>query len=106
MRISDWSSDVCSSDLVLQEGADLAVDKGGRGIGLGVAGRRAAQVVHVVVARGEIGQAGEHVRAVQVATVQVVHVMAQVVETTLDDVVAGVVEIGRASGRERVGQYV
>src|SRR3546814_20496704 len=48
---------------VLQEGADLAVDKGGRGIGLGVAGGRAAQVVHVLVARGDIGPGGGPERA-------------------------------------------
>src|SRR3546814_17004358 len=35
MRISDWSSDVCSSDLEPRDGIGLAVraDKGGRSIG-------------------------------------------------------------------------
>src|SRR3546814_14877599 len=32
MRISDWSSDVCSSDLVGDGGGDLACQRGGKGL--------------------------------------------------------------------------
>src|SRR3546814_17908244 len=32
MRISDWSSDVCSSDLVTGEVADVAVDEASSGV--------------------------------------------------------------------------
>src|SRR3546814_2929969 len=76
MRISDWSSDVCSSDLV----AEAAERIDGRGLGL----RALHQFEQPHVARrveevgdGEIG--GEAVRQAQ---------------------------IGRASCRERVCQYV
>src|SRR3546814_15834050 len=68
MRISDWSSDVCSSDLV-------------------------------VIAGGEVLEAAEAVRAVKVATVQVEHVVALVVDTALDDVVAGVIGAGDRRGK-------
>src|SRR3546814_9585519 len=65
MRISDWSSDVCSSD--------LEIHHPGREIG-------AAQARHV----GIDGEPGQHRRSVE----------------------AGAQQIGRASCRERVCQYV
>src|SRR3546814_16299363 len=104
MRISDWSSDVCSSDLVVERGdvdagvADLAVDvRARRGVfavqgdgveGGGQARGRLADGQVVEAAVGALGRAfaGEHA----------------------DRVFAGAavgVEIGRASCRERVCQY-
>src|SRR3546814_9619335 len=68
MRISDWSSDVCSSDL-LEAGARL-------------------EQRHGLTAQREPN------RVAALAVVQ------------MPPALGGVVEIGRASGRERVCQYV
>src|SRR3546814_9407386 len=48
MRISDWSSDVCSSDLASHRHADRADHDGG----VGVAGAAALPVMHAAVACG------------------------------------------------------
>src|SRR3546814_10351430 len=89
MRISDWSSDVCSSDLplpctprgvielLLRNGYDLTgknVVVVGRGVTIG-------RTIGLLLTRREIN-----------ATVTLTH--------------TGTVEIGRASCRERVCQYV
>src|SRR3546814_9138201 len=100
MRISDWSSDVCSSDLADDVGKEFRVHMraGGAadlvGIGLGRipevgAGRGDAIGAHQATA-GVVGGAARHHEAVD------------------DGQVLGVVvgEIGRASCRERVCQYV
>src|SRR3546814_10456386 len=78
MRISDWSSDVCSSDLMVVAAA----------IGDQVADRPDLQIVKL--------REGD----------QIVHPRhgAVVLHDLADH--AGRVEIGRASGRERVCQYV
>src|SRR3546814_7059466 len=80
MRISDWSSDVCSSDLlILEAGAHVAVDVGR--LPMHILRAAEAEVQH---ARGD-GRVGELVD---------------------QDEAAEAMEIGRASCRERVCQYV
>src|SRR3546814_2035793 len=86
MRISDWSSDVCSSDL-----APAAGESGPAGRGVGVVGGGAARGCEGVGVgrlrdRQDIG--GTDRRDLVV------------------DVVGDAGEIGRASCRERVCQYV
>src|SRR3546814_16368299 len=113
MRISDWSSDVCSSDLALVTG-------GNSGIGLGFARGLARAGADVVIwgrredrnekAVAELRQFGGRVsaRVVDVSEErEIVEGVAAAVEEMgrLDCVVANA-EIGRASCRERVCQYV
>src|SRR3546814_19002557 len=84
MRISDWSSDVCSSDLVGQDQVEAAPAFDQR-LGLervGAGDRMVPQFAHRIDRRGEDAR------------------------VVLDDQDVERVEIGRASCRERVGQYV
>src|SRR3546814_4757024 len=83
MRISDWSSDVCSSDLPAQEVALGHVDVLGK--------RTEVDVVH-----GVAPGIAHHVPGIVVGVVVAVGVVR----------VRQAVEIGRASCRERVCQYV
>src|SRR3546814_3100787 len=89
MRISDWSSDVCSSDLG-EAGVEL--------LGIG-AHRRVA----VDAARGLHGKAQvfQHQRRREAATV--IAISGSLGTDAGDGAIA---EIGRASWRERVCQYV
>src|SRR3546814_13792442 len=94
MRISDWSSDVCSSDLVSAPNltADPCVEAlAGLGL-LGVAIER----LHDVLIELELVWAGPLVGPVRVRA-RVLNVQVNAVER---------VEIGRASCRESVCQYV
>src|SRR3546814_4655603 len=60
MRISDWSSDVCSSDLHRGEGGDAQLFHGGAGIETG------AHLHHRLIAGGELEMVGAgHALAVQ-----------------------------------------
>src|SRR3546814_9202781 len=79
MRISDWSSDVCSSDLTVA----LAIEMLGRQL----------EGLQFVGARVGIGPGLRHVEA-------------ELDALGVGGVVAEVLEIGRASCRERVCQYV
>src|SRR3546814_2638710 len=81
MRISDWSSDVCSSDLLLHPQAALHVRVGAHG--------------HVAGNGGDV--AADHGADDADAAVDVLDVAGDA---------AAAVEIGRASCRERVCQYV
>src|SRR3546814_1542655 len=83
MRISDWSSDVCSSDLPL----DLA---GHRLIGYGH--RQRAMPLHF------------HRKGEEATVLPTGPLFANNGDIAVPLIVAG--EIGRASCRERVGQYV
>src|SRR3546814_2270794 len=78
MRISDWSSDVCSSDLTVAEAVPEAVDGG-----------------FARVARGRIVAAQVGARAVGRRAILIFGGQVQIA-----------IEIGRASCRERVCQYV
>src|SRR3546814_6787885 len=89
MRISDWSSDVCSSDLLERVLAQLA----GHGIHDLLDGDHALWATEAAVG-GVRGQVGLAAMAVDGGVAQVVGVVG--VEH----------EIGRASCRERVCQYV
>src|SRR3546814_7910861 len=98
MRISDWSSDVCSSDLV--EAAD--------GVGpVGVAVFERHQHLFADARRHEAAPLGAGVAlgdAHPARTLVVVLALSVPVELHLHPSV--VVEIGRASCRDRVCQYV
>src|SRR3546814_13090758 len=86
MRISDWSSDVCSSDLV-----DADVAQPAQFMATGGQFHEAVPVgqLHAVHRVGGVGVFGDDVVQPGAAQGQ-----------------AGGEEIGRASGRERVCQYV
>src|SRR3546814_4482639 len=94
MRISDWSSDVCSSDLPVQLhhvqqfvdlGCDLAF------VRTLVPGLH-AQAEGDVVEHGHVTEQGV--------------VLEHETNVAITHIVAGYVQIGRASCRERVCQYV
>src|SRR3546814_3354035 len=98
MRISDWSSDVCSSDLPLDEGVGAEIERG-----------RAAEHL-VVLGDDRLGHADE---AIDVGGV--VLAVDREAEGVILVVGAGHLplaqreigkQIGRASCRERVCQYV
>src|SRR3546814_20214066 len=107
MRISDWSSDVCSSDLQreprregpadLPEQADAAsVDPGGRSF--------ADRVVQIVEAAYPVDSVILEKESGDPAKVSVVR--RQNLQFLREAVLIDVEKIGRASCRERVCQYV
>src|SRR3546814_17671689 len=129
MRISDWSSDVCSSDLGVQEIQPLLTQVVGRidelyhregdsditGVPTGfsdldrmTSGLQAGDLV-IVAGRPSMGKTsfsmniGEHVAIEQGLPVAVFSLEMGAVQLAMRLVGS---EIGRASGRERVGQYV
>src|SRR3546814_10036141 len=97
MRISDWSSDVCSSDLVLLQhlllGRDLRLFR--RCIG-----------VEAVNLFGEGNTRPPHDDAVEIAPMFNIDLVATVDVLGNELLVENMDEIGRASCRERVCQYV
>src|SRR3546814_15264347 len=101
MRTSDWSSDVCSSDLMAED--DVAfVDQPQRVLEHFVGfGRKARDQVR---AKGYIGPRLAHPRA----EIDRLPAVVPALHSFQDHVVAGLQrqEIGRASCRERVCQYV
>src|SRR3546814_15934421 len=88
MRISDWSSDVCSSDLLLDQAAKADAALGRR--------RRRQDLARALEQVEAVGQRGEHQGGGAAEHHQRGH----------DDGETSALEIGRASCRERVGQYV
>src|SRR3546814_20513385 len=125
MRISDWSSDVCSSDLLVQLDDDRAPDE--------VAGRSYIQPLHALLAKHPIKDAkwflseqntfardskGRLVAFPYMVDVPVMYYNVDAFKKAdlkpavprrawrgLQDQLV-TLEIGRASGRERVWQYV
>src|SRR3546814_1419369 len=101
MRISDWSSDVCSSDLILTDEAAGLV--GGLGMAPGLC-----------VGRGNIAMAqATHGSAPDIAGTGLANPYAMIESTRMliewlgrRRNIAGAVEIGRAACRERVCPYV
>src|SRR3546814_5317296 len=89
MRISDWSSDVCSSDLKVREAVDVIVVKVGESHNVEVVSIYSSQILLQFV--GKIDPRFEGVVRVVVVRIIDQHFLA---------------EIGRASCRERVCQYV
>src|SRR3546814_19730384 len=108
MRISDWSSDVCSSDLHEIDVLDIAA------VGLDAGTFRQLDHLHAVMLRrrgllADIGHAGETGLVPDRHAIAIAHQMLR--QFALAEVAAvGVerddLEIGRASCRERVGPYV
>src|SRR3546814_6430436 len=95
MRISDWSSDVCSSDLVVQVrpggaagGADVADDLAL--LHAGALGDALGDALHVGV-RGLVGRAVAQAHVLPVAAVAA---------GVVDDAVAGGIDRRAAGGRE------
>src|SRR3546814_13921825 len=95
MRISDWSSDVCSSDLI-----DLAVKEGQT---LGVVGESGSgkttlglALLRLVSSKGPIVYLGDRIDGFDSKRMRPLRRHMQIVFK----------EIGRASCRERVCQYV
>src|SRR3546814_6267892 len=99
MRISDWSSDVCSSDLehvvADEDGRRAEAAAGDQLVGIGLELRLDRRIVHRLGKRSRIeagptGGFGHHLVTADVAVLAPVEFE----------------EIGRASCRERVCQYV
>src|SRR3546814_19048239 len=104
MRISDWSSDVCSSDLIA-----LAIGRR--------ADRAAGDLDILPLERGDDFARGQiagrrlvgidpHAHRIEAAAADLDPADALEPEPALAQVRIGVIEIGRASWRERVCQYV
>src|SRR3546814_6321250 len=91
MRISDWSSDVCSSDLLDYKGRAFLVEH--RKFGIGVFGRGTDE---------DERDAAEIVKLIRKA----VKTAAPCFEWLASEAVKTSNKIGRASCRERVCQYV
>src|SRR3546814_14705297 len=94
MRISDWSSDVCSSDLTRLGGRDKAwLERAGKPLVLALARRLAPEVVATLVS------------ANRNADLYLSHGLRAIHDRIADIGPPGGIEIGRASCRERVCQY-
>src|SRR3546814_19779685 len=96
MRISDWSSDVCSSDLV----AAPARDDDRRGIGAGTIAQRDREMRRVGEDDGRLGH-----RLARRSAQNLVRALALRLLEFGGAVGLAHLEIGRASCRERVCQY-
>src|SRR3546814_3742817 len=97
MRISDWSSDVCSSDLVFLKdiGAQIAV----------VTGYAGAAPIYLALQRGEVDGVCSTWDAMRITAKSLHRIGAEDREKAITTVFVQT-EIGRASCRERVCQYV
>src|SRR3546814_15486672 len=94
MRISDWSSDVCSSDLFAGEGEE-AVRR--RAAPLRIARRE--MVADVAVGKAAKDRVGQRVK-------RDIGIAMALKSMTMRDFYPADPQIGRTSCRERVGQYV
>src|SRR3546814_17986419 len=114
MRISDWSSDVCSSDLRCRDGAFIGVDRArpiparGRDLAKPGLGRSAVRplgerqvnafcLLQQASAQQAIGTKQTRALVVRKAAVVIVQIGKRRMAFPV---------LGRASGRERGGQYV
>src|SRR3546814_16185329 len=106
MRISDWSSDVCSSDLAGQRPAagNAAADLVDEGLEALLAQRAGGVLVRLRERRrhGEVvaDEEGQALQQDLLVALNPVELPADPVEADLE----AFIEIGRASGKERVGQ--
>src|SRR3546814_5683611 len=98
MRISDWSSDVCSSDLAAMAKGALTTENH----------RRAVEALrHEFTGLAEAMRAAVNVETVAGPSIEnMVDQIADRAEDALDATRKNADEIGRASCRERVCQYV
>src|SRR3546814_12383565 len=105
MRISDWSSDVCSSDLRATEPGELALDHGEARPGQLDAGGE----IHVAEPFADIEMLfrleAVSLRRTMLALLDI-EALVQPVRHLVGRQVRDARQIGRASCRERVGQYV
>src|SRR3546814_13963165 len=97
MRISDWSSDVCSSDLAGVEGEEFVEHRGEE--------EQVALTDEAVLVHGQFGTYAAHRQPAMQAIDVLVGDVSQAAEAPPADVL-GVLEIGRASCRARACQYV
>src|SRR3546814_2691283 len=107
MRISDWSSDVCSSDLVVSRSPQMALGGQRRHALLQLLEGPGLDLAHALAAHAIfLAQLLQSQRIVAQAA------LAQDMPLAVGELVHGLdhedaaVEIGRASGRERVCRYV
>src|SRR3546814_19299592 len=109
MRISDWSSDVCSSDLPLNELAHVDVDQAEK-----VRLRRIERVIQIKYPVADMGKARKHGRRLMIRGA-VGKAISQFATTPLPlwldslrslSLLPSLMEIGSASCREGVCKYV
>src|SRR3546814_3895098 len=97
MRISDWSSDVCSSDLLIGAGANILGN-----IEIGEGAKIGAGSVVLIPVPAHCTAAGVPAKLLgDCGCDQPAREMDHALPKTADDLQ----EIGRAACRERVGQY-
>src|SRR3546814_14968141 len=105
MRISDWSSDVCSSDRARgQGGAILFVGAPEQALGADQAA--AAGALGNLTKTLGVEWARDGIRVNSILTRETGDTLGHLAAYLVSDYAAYVTEIGRASGRERGGQYV
>src|SRR3546814_16328604 len=104
MRISDWSSDVCSSDLLdknPQSTLKLGHARGAALVALARTGTEVGEYSAKIVKKSIVGTGNAEKQQVQA---MIGRLLPGAKITGAD--AADALEIGRASGRERVCQYV
>src|SRR3546814_17637990 len=97
MRISDWSSDLCSSDLLGDQRDAVA--------GLHAGGDQAIGGKQRIVAQFAIA-VGAHETSARIVKIEPAAALRGIVERFADGGEAGEAALGRASSRERVCPYV
>src|SRR3546814_16345881 len=100
MRISDWSSDVCSSDLAAQGRRVMGADAGE---GRRAVGRRRPEAAMVLL---ELEHRAAEQAGIGEAVAQARRHRAEILSDRYAAGPQGPAELGRASCRERGGQYV
>src|SRR3546814_5255643 len=102
MRISDWSSDVCSSDLLVEHQAALRVDAGKHHLDGEQEARQLAAGGDAAERAGRAARIGRHLEGDAVEAVGRPGVFVEAIQRGAKEGA----QIGRASSRERVCQYV
>src|SRR3546814_8360851 len=99
MRISDWSSDVCSSDLLYYSN---------KWFGLSIGGLMDPQYIDAPWSLGKVLSVINHlwIPMFVIGTAGTAAMIRRLRANMLDEMQKQYVEIGRASCRERVCQYV
>src|SRR3546814_13877280 len=112
MRISDWSSDVCSSDLMILTGRPVAADEAHR-IGLadrvvadGTALAAAVELAKQIAAFPQICMNSDRLSAYRQWDFDIEDALAHEAHAGAAPLHEGPAELGRAPGRDRVCQYV
>src|SRR3546814_11663262 len=106
MRISDWSSDVCSSDLV-EELIPAIFGDAERLAGGGKAGIGGQVDKHILPAASDVTETGWETKWMAMkAALDTYDCAPSEISQDVEDVLGEAYQIGRASCRERVCQYV